>query len=185
MTHHDPEFQFCPVCGNRLDFSKLKALEPSRLFCPSCDFVLYLDPKVVACSILEMDGKIVLLRRAINPQKGKWVMPGGYVDRGEEVKAAALRETEEECGIKTRISMLLGVYSYSGQVQVVIVYVTKYVSGNLISGDETLEARLFSENQIPWANLAFQSTVDALKDYYAIKNQGGKSQANGYKTPKD
>ena len=112
MTHHDPEFKFCPVCGNRLGFSKLKTLEPGRLFCPSCDFILYLDPKVVACSILEMDGKIVLLRRAINPQKGKWVMPGGYVDRGEEVKAAAIRETEEECGIKTQIKRLLGVYSY-------------------------------------------------------------------------
>jgi len=67
----------------------------------------------------------------------------------------------------------------------VIVYVTQYVSGDLISGDETLEARLFSENQIPWAKLAFQSTVDALKDYYAIKNQGGKNPANGDKTPKD
>jgi ADP-ribose pyrophosphatase YjhB (NUDIX family) len=185
MTHHDPEFQFCPVCGNSLDSSKLKTNEPHRLVCPSCNFVLYLDPKVVACSILEMDSKIVLLRRGIQPQKGKWVMPGGYVDRGEEVKAAAIRETEEECGVKTRINMLLGVYSYSGQVPVVIVYLAQYVSGDLISGDETLEAKLFSEKQIPWANLAFRSTVDALKEYYAIKNKGGKSPTDGDKTPKD
>ncbi|MCG2775444.1 MAG: NUDIX hydrolase [Desulfobacterales bacterium] len=185
MTHHDPEFQFCPVCGNRLDSSKLKTNEPRRPVCPSCNFVFYLDPKVVACSILEMDSKIVLLRRGINPQKGKWVMPGGYVDRGEEVKAAAIRETEEECGVKTRINMLLGAYSYSGQVPVVLVYVAQYVSGDLISGDETLEAKLFSEKQTPWANLAFQSTVDALKDYYAIKNKGGKIPTDGDKTPED
>jgi len=185
MTHHDPEFQFCPVCGNTLVSSKLKANEPRRSVCPSCNFVLYLDPKVVACSILEIDSKIVLLRRGINPQKGKWVMPGGYVDRGEDVKAAAIRETEEECGVKTRINMLLGVYSYSGQIPVVIVYVTQAVSGNLISGDETLEAKLFSKMQIPWANLAFRSTVDAIKDYYAIKNKGGKSSTDGDKTPKD
>jgi ADP-ribose pyrophosphatase YjhB (NUDIX family) len=186
MTHHDPEFQFCPVCGSRLDFLKVKTNEPRRPVCPSCNFVLYLDPKkVVACSILEMDSKIILLRRGINPQKGKWVMPGGYVDRGEEVKAAAIRETEEECGVKTRINTLLGVYSYSGQIPVVIVYVTQYVSGKLISGDETLEAKLFSEKQIPWEDLAFRSTIDALKDYYAIKNKGGKSPTYGDKTPKD
>jgi len=78
----------------------LKPEEPDRLVCSTCDFIFYLDPKVVACSIVEMEGRIVLLKRAIDPQKGKWVLPGGYVDRGEEVKAAALRETEEECGLK-------------------------------------------------------------------------------------
>jgi 8-oxo-dGTP diphosphatase len=172
MSHHDPEFQFCPVCGGRLDVLKLKANEPRRPVCPSCNFVLYVDPKVVACSVLEMGSKIVLLRRGINPQKGKWVMPGGYVDRGEEVRAAAIRETEEECGVKTQINRLLGVYSYPGQVPVVIVYVAQYVSGDLISGDETLEAKLFSQGQIPWDNLAFKSTVNALNDYCACRNKG-------------
>jgi ADP-ribose pyrophosphatase YjhB (NUDIX family) len=170
MTPHDPEFQFCPVCGYRFRSSKLKENEPCRPVCPSCSFVLYLDPKVVACSIVEVDKKIVLLKRSINPRKGKWVMPGGYVDRGEEVKVAAIRETKEECGVKTRINKLLGVYSYPGEVPVVIVYLAQYISGDLIPGDETLEANLFSQRQIPWDDLGFQSTVDALKDYYTLKN---------------
>ena len=80
--------------------------------------------------------------------------------------SAAIRETKEECGLKTQIKHLLGVYSYAGQLPVVIVYVAEYLSGDLIRGDETMEAKLFSEKQIPWQDLAFKSTVDALKDYY-------------------
>ncbi len=168
MIQHKEEFFFCPVCGGQLNSVVLKESEPPRLVCSGCDFIFYLDPKVVACSVLEMDSKIVLLRRGIEPQKGKWVIPGGYVDRGEEVKAAAIRETEEECGLKTRIKSLLGVYSYPGHVPVVIVYVAQYLSGVLAPKDETLDAKLFSEKQIPWQDLAFKSTVHALEDYYRL-----------------
>ena len=150
---------------------ELKANEPSRLVCSLCNFVFYLDPKVVACAIVEQDGKVLLLRRAINPQKGKWVMPGGYVDRGEEVRSAAIRETEEECGLKIRIRDLSGVYSYPGRLAVVVVYKAQYMSGSLILGDESLEANWFSRDQIPWDDLAFPSTKDALKDYCKLKGE--------------
>jgi ADP-ribose pyrophosphatase YjhB (NUDIX family) len=165
------EFHFCPVCGGSLQDAKIKEYEPSRLICSACRYVFYLDPKVVACTILEQDGKVLLLRRAIHPQKGKWVMPGGYVDRGEEVRAAAIRETEEECGLKIRIKDLLGVYSYPGRLAVVIVYKAEHLSGNMIPGDESLEANWFSPDRIPWDDLAFQSTTDALKDYFARKKE--------------
>jgi 8-oxo-dGTP diphosphatase len=163
--YEDVEYQFCPVCGGSLRERNLKEQEPARLVCTQCDFVFYLDPKVVACSVVEMDGRIVLLKRAIDPQRGKWVLPGGYVDRGEEVTAAAARETREECGLSTRIARLLGVYSYPGRPAVVVVYVAEYVSGELIVGDETEEVGLYREEEIPWDRLAFQSTVDALRDY--------------------
>lgn len=144
----------------------LKDQEPERLTCSQCAYVFYLDPKVVACSIVEMDNRILLLKRAIDPQKGKWVMPGGYVDRGEEVTSAAIRETEEECGLKTRIKHLHGVYSYPGRMAVVVVYVAEYVSGELIAGDESEEAKLYRPEEIPWGDLAFRSTTNALRDYY-------------------
>lgn len=175
MHHHNPDFHNCPVCGGRLNTLSLKKNEPTRLVCELCGFVFYLDPKVVACSILELNGKVVLLKRGIEPQKGKWVIPGGYVDRGEAVKRAAVRETEEECGLKIRIKDLLGVYSYPGKIPVVIVYVATYLAGDLRPKDETLEAGLFSEDQIPWQDLAFQSTVDALKDYYINKTKGNQT----------
>ena len=163
--YEDVEFRFCPVCGGSLFQKIIKEREPQRLVCSQCEFVFYLDPKVVACSIVKIDSRIVLLKRAIDPQRGKWVLPGGYVDRGEEVTAAAIRETEEECGLTTRIVGLLGVYSYPGRPAVVVVYVTEYVSGELIAGDETEEVALYGQEEIPWMQLAFQSTVDALKDY--------------------
>jgi 8-oxo-dGTP diphosphatase len=165
MLHEEVEYRFCPVCGADLKSMTLKDKEPTRLVCSQCRFIFYLDPKLVACAIVEMDNRIVLLRRSIEPQKGKWVIPGGYVDRGEEVEAAALRETEEECGLRIRINHLLGIYSYTGRLAAVAVYVADYVSGSLIAGEEALEARLYSPEEIPWEDLAFQSTEDALRDY--------------------
>lgn len=163
--HTNYQFHFCPLCGGKLKSQNLKAHEPTRLVCRECEFVFYLDPKLVACSIVEKEEKIVLLRRDIQPQKGKWVMPGGYVDRGEVMETAALRETEEECGIKIRLKNLLGVYSYPGQLEVVIVYVARYLSGDLLVGDETQAVKLFDPREIPWQDLAFESTRDALRDY--------------------
>jgi ADP-ribose pyrophosphatase YjhB (NUDIX family) len=161
----EPEFRFCPVCGGGLRSKVLKATEPARLVCSACDFVFYQDPKVAACSIVEQDRRIVLVQRGIHPQKGKWVLPGGFVDRGEEVRAAALRETEEECGIKTRIRDLLGIYSYPGRPVIVVVYLAERLSGELAARDECTAVKLVFPEEIPWSDLAFPSTVDALRDY--------------------
>jgi len=180
MHMHDrPHYQFCALCGGALKSIKLKENEPARLVCSECDFIFYQDPKLAVCTIVEMNDKIVLLKRDIEPQLGKWVMPGGYVDQGEGVKAAALRETEEECGLKIRIKNLLDVYSYPGRPVVVVAYVAEHLAGDLIVGDETQAVRLCSQEEIPWKDLAFPSTVDALRAYYKIKinSKGEKRQA--------
>ncbi|MBN2123989.1 MAG: NUDIX hydrolase [Deltaproteobacteria bacterium] len=163
--HRKYDFKYCPVCGEKMEQATLKENEPARLVCTGCAFVFYLDPKVVACSVVEMNGKIVILKRALNPQRGKWVLPGGYVDRGEEVQTAAVRETLEECGVRTRIKDLLGVYSYPGKTEVLVAYVAAYLSGKLSADDETLDVRLVGPEEIPWEHLAFQSTVDILREY--------------------
>lgn len=174
MGHFHDQFKlsFCPVCGGSLRHELLKENEPARLKCPDCGFIFYQDPKVVACSVVEMPDGIVLLKRGINPQKGKWVIPGGYVERGEKVENAALRETEEECGLRCTIDRPLGVYSYTGSIPVVIVYVALPVSGELSACDETLEAAVFSLENIPWADLAFKSTEEALRDYLRTGKTG-------------
>lgn len=171
--HTVPEFRFCPVCGGRLTSAVLKSGEPARLVCDACRFVFYLDPKLVAFSVVEIDGRILLLRRSNAPGRGKWALPGGFVDRGEEVKAAAVRETAEECGILTRVKEVLGVYSYPGELVVIIAYVAEHLSGEPISGDETEEARLTRPEEIPWDELAFRSTGDALRDYCRLRDAGG------------
>ena len=171
--HHNYIFKYCPVCGHELMSSIVRENEPPRLVCSdaSCRFVFYLDPKLVACAIVEKDEKIILLKRAFSPERGKWVMPGGYVDRGERVEDAAVRETMEECGINIELKNTLGIYSYDGYLEVVIVYLADYKSGELAAGNENTDVRLLDTEDIPWDSLAFKSTRDALKDYCALKKR--------------
>jgi ADP-ribose pyrophosphatase YjhB (NUDIX family) len=166
--HHGPVFRFCPKCGGTLSHQRLKPIEPERLVCDSCAFIFYDDPKVAACTIPVLDGKIVLLKRGIEPSYGKWVFPGGFLDRGEQVEAAAIRETWEEVNLKVEVTRLLNVYSYPGYPVVVIVYLVNVVGGHLQAMDETLEVRTFAAEEVPWEELAFLSTRDALNDYLAL-----------------
>ncbi len=165
MGCHEVLVRFCPQCGGNLLFRKLKLNEPERAVCSLCGAVIYQDPKVVACCLIEMGGRIALLKRDLEPQKFRWVLPGGYVDRGETVTGAAVREAKEECCLTVELEGLLGVYSYPGNIHVVIVYKASYVAGDLLPGDETQEAEWFSKDEIPWKDLAFNSTSDAIKDY--------------------
>ena len=106
-----------------------------------------------------------MVRRSIEPGYGKWVFPGGYVDRGEMVEQAAAREMREESGIDIAVESLLGVYSYENRPIVVIVYTGKVTGGALVAADESLEAETFAPSHIPWQELAFPSTFEALRDY--------------------
>ena len=164
--HHEPAFGFCPVCGGRLESRLLRAGEPERLVCSGCGFVFYLDPKVAVGTIIRDDqGHIVLVRRAIEPGYGKWVFPGGFVDRWEEVKVAALREALEETGLEIQLDRLINVYSYPGHAPVIIVYAATITGGCLGCDDESLEARFFAPEAIPWDDLAFRSTREALREF--------------------
>ncbi len=162
------EFRFCPVCGQPLEPRVLKLGEPMRLVCTSavCGFVFYLDPKVAVGTIIRMpDDRIVLVKRAIEPGFGLWVFPGGYVDRGEDVRLAAVREAREEAGIEVRLGELVGIYSYAGSPPVVIVYRASWLGGELAVDDENSEIRAFTAADLPWNELAFRSTREALRDY--------------------
>ena len=166
-AHHEPAFRFCPVCGSGLELRTLRAGEPDRLVCTRCNFVFYLDPKVAVGTIIRNEtGEIVLVRRAIEPGYGKWVFPGGYVDRGEEVLVAAVREAREETGLEIAIDQLVNVYSYPGRAPVIIVYTATMTGGDLACDDESLEARFFAPDAIPWDELAFRSTEEALTQLF-------------------
>ena len=168
MSHHPTDYRFCPRCGGALDLRSLKAGEPERLVCRACGFVFFLDPKVASGVVFPLNGEIVLVQRAIEPRYGKWVFPGGYVDRGESLEAAALREVQEECGLEVRLTRLLGAYSYPGNAVIVIVYAGEVTGGVLRTDDESLDARPFAPAEIPWDQLAFPSTAQALRDYLGL-----------------
>lgn len=159
-------FRFCPACGGPLESRLLKEGEPPRLVCTACGFVFYLDPKLAVGTIISVDGsRVVLVKRAIDPGYGKWVFPGGYVDRGEEIRAAAVREAREETGLEIRLDRLINIYSYAGRVPVIVVYAATAVGGCLACDDEGLEVRLFALDEIPWDELAFRSTGEALREF--------------------
>jgi ADP-ribose pyrophosphatase YjhB (NUDIX family) len=161
----DPGYRFCPKCGAPLGRRKLKEFEPERLVCTQCLFVMYLNPKVAAGTVVEYQGGIVLLRREIDPRAGFWVHPGGFVDRGETLEQAAVRETREEVGLEVEILGLLGAFSFHDSEVVVVTYAARTVSGEPKVGDESLEVKTFDPQGLPWDELAFPSTRLALKEY--------------------
>ena len=167
MLRDDPAggMSFCPKCGGGLMPRILKEGEPPRLVCVQCSFVFYLNPKVAAAAIFSHAGGILLVRRAIEPGVGLWVFPGGFVDLGETVQAAAIRETVEETGLKVGVTGILDVYSHPKGGVVVVVYAADVLGGSVKAGSECQEARSFAPEGLPWDELAFDSTRSALRDY--------------------
>jgi ADP-ribose pyrophosphatase YjhB (NUDIX family) len=159
-------YKFCPQCGGALEKRLLKAGEPERLVCRACGFVFYIDPKLAAIALVPLDGGVVMVRRGIDPGYGLWVVPGGFVDVGEQVEEAVVRETLEETHLQVKVARLLNVYSYRDSPTVVVAYITEYLGGELTAGDESLEARIFTRKEIPWDKIPFRSTKAALTEYF-------------------
>lgn len=156
---------FCTQCGQRLE-ERAVGLAPGKTVpvCASCGAVHWIDPKIAAGCLIQRGGAVLLVRRAIEPGYGRWVFPGGHVDRGETPEAAALRETHEECGAVAAIDGLVGVYSYSGRPVIVVAYRATLLpeSPEPFPADETLEVGWFTPEEVDRLDLAFPSTADAL-----------------------
>ncbi|MFZ5453296.1 MAG: NUDIX hydrolase [Thermodesulfobacteriota bacterium] len=165
-------YRYCPQCGGELEARLIKAGEPHRLVCQACGFVFYIDPKLAVIGLVPLNGGLVLVRRAIDPGYGLWVVPGGFVDVGETLEQAVVRETLEETRLEVEVVRLLNIYSYERSRTVVAAYITRHLAGKLTAGDETLEARVFGPAEIPWTEIPFRSTQDALKEYLdLVKNR--------------
>ena len=156
------EARFCPRCGRPADVAY-----PRSISCPHCGYGAYFNPKPVAAAIpVTADDKIVLLRRGFEPGKGLWTFPGGFVDLGETVEAAARREAREEIEAEIELKGLVGVYSHEEDRIVLIVYAATTLEAPQTT-PEALEVQAFSPDEIPWQELAFWSTTNALRDFLA------------------
>ncbi|MBI4587931.1 MAG: NUDIX hydrolase [Candidatus Rokubacteria bacterium] len=156
--------RYCPLCAAALVRIPVPPDQKEEAVCSSCGFVFYLNPKVVAGTIPVEDGRILLVRRNIDPSKGKWTFPGGFVDWGETVTGAAVRETLEETGLRVDLDGLLGVYSYPNFPVVVVVFRARVRGGALQLTHEIQEFAWMAPGEIPWESLAFPSTKQALRD---------------------
>ncbi|MFN8585441.1 MAG: NUDIX domain-containing protein [Dehalococcoidia bacterium] len=141
---------FCPVCGTALEADAGPGGRPA---CPRCGFVRYDNPKVATGVVAECDGQILLVRRNHEPMLGRWSFPSGFVDAGEVVPEAAIREVFEETGVEVRIDRLLGVYSRHGDPVVFVAYAGSVTAGTPVAGPEAFEVGLFPPDALP--DLAF------------------------------
>jgi ADP-ribose pyrophosphatase YjhB (NUDIX family) len=151
--------RYCPRCGAtpEIDF-------PRSLRCPNCGYTAFYNPKPVAGAIpREADGRVWLLRRGFDPAAGRWTFPGGFVDLGESVEEAARREAREELEVDVELTGLVGVYSRP-QDRVVLVVYEATLTGEPQPTDEAPEVRAFAPGELPWDELAFWSTEQALRD---------------------
>lgn len=133
-----------------------------RAVCDTCGFVAYENPRVVVGSVVSHDGRFLLCRRAIEPRHGFWTIPAGYLELGESPEQGARREALEEAEADIVIDRLLAVYTIARLSQVQIFYRARLSRPRFAAGSETLEARLFAWDDIPWDALAFPSVRWAL-----------------------
>ena len=141
-----------------------------RRVCSHCRFVDYINPKIIAASVVTKGSKILLCRRAIDPRKGFWTLPAGFMEQGETVEEAARREAREEANAEIRIDRMLAVYSVPRISQVQIMFRAELVS-DISPGPESLEVELFDWRDIPWSNLAFPTVLWGLTHYAETRSK--------------
>jgi len=136
-----------------------------RLVCSDCGFIQYENPKIVVGSVCTWGDRILLCRRAINPRKGFWTLPAGYLELHETTADGALREAWEEARAKLEIEGVLAVYSIPRLSQVQVIFRARLASDEIAAGPESAEVGLFAWPEIPWAEIAFPSVRWALGHY--------------------
>jgi ADP-ribose pyrophosphatase YjhB (NUDIX family) len=142
-----------------------------REICNHCGLIAYDNPKIVVGSVVSFEQMFMLCRRAIEPRKGFWTLPAGFLEHGETVEEGAAREAREEANADIRIRDLLAVYSIPRIAQVQIMYRAELAQPEFSPGVESLEVRLFSWNEIPWDELAFPSVHWALTQFKSVEDK--------------
>lgn len=143
-----------------------------RLVCTDCGFILYSNPKVMVGSVAHWQGNVLLVRRDIEPRRGYWTLPAGFMENRETTEEGARREAREESGAELEIEHLLAVYNIPRISQVQVIYAARLISPDVFAGDETSEVGLFAWQDIPWDDLAFPSVRWALHHWNEARTGG-------------
>ena len=163
---------YCSHCGEPVATSVPAGDNRPRDICVKCGTIHYVNPKIVVGCVPEYRGQLLLCRRAIEPRLGFWTVPAGFMELGETLAAAALRETWEEALARVELGRLFSVVDVVHAGQVHVFFEGRLLQPEYGAGSETLETRLFSPEDIPWPELAFQSIRIALEQYLANGRSG-------------
>jgi len=158
------EVNFCPRCGSSLELAQ--RFGRVRPVCQNCGWIFFPDPKVASAVLVERDHKVLLVRRANDPERGKWTLPAGFVDAGEDPARAAERECQEETGLRVEVKALLDVMAgleHPRGAHIVIFYQAEILSGILVPGDDVDRVDFFSYKDLP--PLAFKTTRKLLNQF--------------------
>ena len=164
--------KFCSNCATEIEIKIPEGDSLPRHTCPACDTIYYHNPKIVAGCLPVYGDKVLLCQRAIEPRVGYWTLPAGYMENGESTEEAALRETLEEANATVNLLSLYTLTSITHVNQVQFIYLADLPEPKFSPSSESLEVKLFSEEEIPWDDLAFKTIHNALKFYFADRKEG-------------
>lgn len=156
---------FCPHCGSSLVTGEAYGIPQQS--CPECDFIAFEGPKLAAGILVVHNGKLLMNKRNIEPGKGKWGFPAGYINAQERAEDGALREFHEETGLIAGISGLIGVYSHPERNIILIAYHGQILGGTMVMDHETLAVDYFDTDDLP--ELAFEQNREIIQDWLRLR----------------
>ena len=173
---HRPPLKHCRVCGTAVIYRLPDDGDTKqRAVCPACATVHYENPLNVVGTVPvwgEDGGQVLLCKRNIEPRRGKWTLPAGFMELGETTAEGAARETDEEAGAQIEMEDLFTVLSVPRVGQVHLFFRARLLSDQFAPGHETIEARLFTEDEIPWEEIAFRTVKETLACYFEDRRKG-------------
>ncbi|MDT7515354.1 NUDIX hydrolase [Rhodoferax mekongensis] len=163
----------CKECGSAVEYRVPDDGDTKpRAVCPACHTIHYENPLNVVGTVPHWGDKILLCKRNIEPRFGKWTLPAGFMELNETTAEGAARETDEEAGAQFELEGLFSLLNVARVGQVHMFYRARLTSDQFNPGTETIEARLFSEEEIPWDEIAFRTVKETLEHYFADRRSG-------------
>jgi len=169
---HRSRIRHCRACGSAVTYRVPTDDNRERAICGSCQHIDYENPLNVVGTVPVWEDSVLLCRRNIEPRHGFWTLPAGFMELGESTEAGAVRETDEEAGARIVVEGLFTVLNVVRVGQVHFFYRARLQDTQFAPGPETIEARLFREDEVPWDDLAFRTVRLTLERYFADRRTG-------------
>ncbi len=163
---------YCSQCGEAVVQAVPSGDDRERHVCPSCETVHYQNPRIITGCLPVYEDSVLLCRRSIEPRRGYWTLPAGFLENGESVEDGARRETLEEARAQVVLDQLYGVYDILHIAQVYMIYRAHLKAPEFGAGAESLETRLFREEEVPWDEMAFPVMRMVLEHFFEDRRRG-------------